>query len=47
MPNNANARREKDKKKKDKKRKTDPAPLHKEYKTSMDSSVDSTVSRYI
>jgi hypothetical protein len=38
MPNNANARREKDKKKKDKKKKTDPKPLHKEDKASQDSS---------
>jgi hypothetical protein len=38
MPNNANARREKDKKKKDKNKKTDPPPLHKEDKASVDSS---------
>ena len=40
MPNNANARREKDKRKKDKK-KTDPPPLHKEDKASTDSSSSS------
>ncbi len=37
MPNNSNARREKDKKKKDKKKKTDPSPLHKEDKASLNS----------
>ena len=37
MPNNANARREKDKKKKDKRKKTDPTPLCKEDKASVDS----------
>jgi hypothetical protein len=37
MPNNANARREKGKKK-DNRKKTDPPPLHKEDKASMDSS---------
>ncbi len=39
MPNNANARREKDKKKKDKKKKTSPPPLHKEDKASADSRI--------
>ncbi len=38
MPNNANARREKEKKMKDKKKRTVPPPLHKEDKASMDSS---------
>ena len=38
MPNNANARREKDKKRKDKKRKTVPSSLPKEDKASADSS---------
>jgi hypothetical protein len=38
MPNNSNARREKDKKKQDKKKRTDPTPLHKEDKSSADSS---------
>ena len=41
MPNNINARREKDKKKQSKKKKTDPPPLHKEDKASMDSSSSS------
>jgi hypothetical protein len=41
MPNNANARREKDKKKKDKKKKTDPAPLHKEDRAITDCSSSS------
>jgi hypothetical protein len=36
MSNNSRARREKDKKRKDKKKKTDPLPLHKEDKTSVD-----------
>jgi hypothetical protein len=34
MPNNSNARREKDKKRKDKEKKTFPPPLHKEDKPS-------------
>jgi hypothetical protein len=38
MPKNSSARREKDKKRKDKKKKTDPLPLHKEDKTSVDGS---------
>ncbi len=38
MPNNANARREKDKKRKDKERKTVPPSLSQEDKTSADSS---------
>ena len=37
MPNNAEARRVKDKKKTDKKKKTDPTPLSKEDKASVDS----------
>ena len=41
MPNNANARREKDKKKKDKNKKTDPPLLHKEDKAGTDSSSSS------
>ncbi len=45
MPNNASARREKDKKKKDKKKKTDPPHLHKEDKTSVDSSSLSLVAK--
>jgi hypothetical protein len=44
MPNNSNARREKDKKKKDKKKKTDPSPLHKEDKAGADSSTLSSSS---
>jgi hypothetical protein len=37
MPNNSNARREKDKKKQGKKKKTVSSPLHKEDKASLDS----------
>ncbi len=37
MPNNSNARREKDRKKQSKKKKADSPPFHKEDKTSTDS----------